>query len=65
MHHRQVLDSVLLVYNNLKGRQEGIIVQLCTIAMKGREDRTRVIGVESSLQSDTTLAETSEGICEN
>ena len=44
--YRQVLDSVLMVYNKLKGRRE----------------ETRVIVVESSLQSGTS-AETNEGIC--
>ena len=59
-----MLDSVLLVYNNLKGRQERNIVQLCTkaikgrikrnivqlctIAMKGRQEGTRVIASPSS-----------------
>ena len=64
LHCRRALNSVLLVYNKLKGWKERIIVQLFTIAMKGRQEGTRVIVVESSLKSGTS-AETNEGICEN
>ena len=56
-----MLDSVLMVYNKLKDRQERNIVQLCTSnEMKGRREGTGVIVVESSLQSGTS-AETNGG----
>ena len=58
-----MLDSVLLVYNKLKGRQEENIVQLCT--SDEEQEGATVIVVQSSLQSGTTSAETNEGICEN
>ena len=52
---RRALNSALLIHNKLKGRQERIIVQLCTIAMKalraGRRERESLSSNQASNQA--------------